>query len=741
MKNKTNNKNIKGGARTIPIYNGQNYMLTQQEKEGHKKHYQEKQSREHKELAKAQEKDPKTILSLTVTDEFNKPKPTPVVPTYPTYNIPVMNPYNTFPTQYATPMNNIPIIKKYNISLQGADNNITAVAEIFEDILPQSEVAINKSTTLNERLVLYSYIRSILVSKGDGEEISFTDKKNPEIINLLSYMKMLEINPYHFSRLTNNPYRTMPENFVMFRSCYPIRLDRTANYIKCAKDSVNTNVRIYSLSNYDYLAYKYDNHEIKKKYSDIWREVFYYQYIREEILKKKMCPHFPLIFSFYITKNSGIDFDKIQKLKKKFVDKNESLITDNNIIKGHFIKSGIHNMLGINTEEDKITKTVKQLEKEKQEENDLIDKINKLNKINFKDNKQTLLIDGKTEINAIARSGNCVVVLTESPNQNIINWSTRTYIVDDGPTRKQISTGVHSIKEWQTIIFQLLVSMYVMEQKQIVIKEMTWKKNIFIKDLESSNTVGYWKYIISGLEYYIPNLGNLLMIDSSFDDLTDGLNYSFIKTVDDNEKQFHFKLYGKIFEDNNTISLFGLKNNMENINLDDLMIENFNNIFNNNFGPEFTNHGGIKPPQEIIDLLSFINKENYKNKNKNNDIIMSYPDIILKYFYNYLHNKIGYLVSDLELRQLFKSGIRDDFNTGELVAIKSNFIDSLRWGIYIDKKELMHKIFTSFEDDNKKFDIIELNSSEISKVYGIINQNFDPDQKLLEEELLETYTL
>ena len=39
--------------------------------------------------------------------------------------------------------------------------------------------------------------------------------------------------------------------------------------------------------------------------------LMFYQYIREEILKKKICPHFPFLYSYYVTNNTGIDFNKI----------------------------------------------------------------------------------------------------------------------------------------------------------------------------------------------------------------------------------------------------------------------------------------------------------------------------------------------------------------------------------------------------------------------------------------------
>jgi hypothetical protein len=717
-----------GNSRVLPLYN--HNLATKNEKEEYSKHIKEKQP---------QEQRPEKQYQEYTQENTERRKP---VPTYPSPIVPIINPYNPFSTTYSVPLNNIPIIKKYNISLAGADNNIQSVAEIFEDILPQTHVAINKSTTLSERLVLYSYIRSILVTKGDGQEIALTDKKNPEIINLLSYMKMLEINPYHFSRLTNNHYRTMPDNFVMFRSCYPIRLDKTINMIHCAKEAVKANIRIYSLLNYDYIAYRMDKNGVMRKYSDIWREIFFYQYIREEILKKKMCPHFPLLYSYYITKSSGLDFDKIKELKKKYIDKNDIITINNNDIRQNFFDKTMESLLSLTNKGITVNVDSKKQLIDVKTEAELDEIINKENKFTFRDDKNTIVIRDKFEIDLTKRSGKCLVAITESPNQNIINWATRTYIIDDGPVRKQISTGVHSVLEWKVIIFQLVIAMYVMEQKQIIINELSWNKNIFIKDLELTDSVGYWKYNISGLLYYVPNVGNLLMIDSSFDDIKDGINFTLGKT--DNEMQF--KLYGALFDDSKDIKIMDKKINLKDFN--DMMILNFQNIFSrNNLGNEFSNYGGINPPDEILKLLDDIGNENYKGKNKQDEIendanIMTYQDIILKYFTQFLHNKIGKIVNDIEIKQLYRPGFINKFSKGELVAIKSQNIDVLKWGIYIRKLENANfSILTNDENEELGIHEHEYTISEISKIYGKIEQNYELNDKLIEEEILETYKL
>ena len=697
---------------------------------------------------------PLPLMSMTVMDTVlgkkDPPKPNTI---YPSLTVPIPNPNNPIASTYMVPWDynnyNVPIIKKYNISIQGADGNLTSTGEIFEDILPATHVAHNRMTTLSERQVLYSYIRSILVKKGEGEEIAFSDNsKKPEIINLLSYMKMLEINPYHFSRLTNNPYRTLPDNFVMFRSCYPVRLNKNANFLMCAKESVGANIRIYSMNMYDELANKINHGSIKKKYSNIWREIIFYQYIREEILKKKICPHFPFLYSYYMTKNSGIDFQKIKNLKKNFVDKNSDFENDNNIIKKTLFTDTIKSMLSA----DKNLGLVLNVNDLKDYRNNTVgkvnlDKINDQNKFKYGDNKKTIIFDlcnNELEVDITAKSQNCLVAITEAPNQNIINWSTRAYVIDDGPVRKQLNTGVHDLLTWKSVIFQILVAFYVMDLKKIAIKEMSWARNIFIKDLDQGSSINYWKYKIGGINYFIPNMGSLVIFDSCFDDLKDGLGSDYY----DNGKKIKYKLNAELFEDTDrTIGYGGMDLVITGTNIDDVLKDNFIALFSANvFSTEFTSYGGIKPPEEIINLVKNIGEINYKNKNETggeDDLI----DVILDNFSGFLHNKVGKIVNETEKTQLYPVGV--DINLckkGELVAI--NFqAESYYWGIFLSENKMDGTEYNILTINTNAIDVGELKkiqcgAGEISRVYGKIDQTFKLEQKLSsEEDILETYII
>jgi hypothetical protein len=288
-----------------------------------------------------------------------------------------------------------------------------------------------------------------------------------------------------------------------------------------------------------------------------------------------------------------------------------------------------------------------------------------------------------------------------------------------------------------------------MDIKKISIKEMSWSRNIFIKDLDQDSSIGYWKYKIGGIDYYIPNMGYLVMIDSCFDDLKDSTG---IEDLDDG-KNIKFKLNADFFGDNEaTIKYAGMDLHVTENNIEQVMIDNFKRIFSANvFSSEFSNYGGIKPPQSIINLITKIGEYNYKDykQTKLEDSLIS---VILYNFSDFLHNKVGKVISETEKPQLYPDGYNIDFcKRGELVAINFNYVNnSYYWGIYIepekdafDNNTGEHYIMTikiNTVNNSNELEPIKISSSEIARVHGIIDQSYKPDHKIAtEEELLETY--
>ena len=119
----------------------------------------------------------------------------------------------------------------------------------------------------------------------------------------------MEVNSGTYSTINTNPYRKLPFGLLVYRSCYPIQTvegDRTA----CSKNSTSINVRIYSLNISEYLSYMTRNPVFR--FYDVWRELGFYEYMREEIVKKKICPNFVTMHTFMFSKNFDIDFFKLK---------------------------------------------------------------------------------------------------------------------------------------------------------------------------------------------------------------------------------------------------------------------------------------------------------------------------------------------------------------------------------------------------------------------------------------------
>src|SRR5699024_6990050 len=90
----------------------------------------------------------------------------------------------------------------------------------------------------------------------------------------------------------------------------------------------------------------------------------------------------------------------------------------------------------------------------------------------------------------------------------------------DGIVQKQLCTGYHNPNVWFSILFQIVAGLYALQINGIYIHGMTLQDNIYIKDLRiKGNMGGYWKYIIDGITYYIPNYGFLVMIDTNYKDI------------------------------------------------------------------------------------------------------------------------------------------------------------------------------------------------------------------------------
>ena len=150
---------------------------------------------------------------------------------------------------------------------------------------------------------------------------------------------------------------------------------------------------------------------------------------------------------------------------------------------------------------------------------------------------------------------------------------------------------------------------------------MKLENNVYIKDLVTKEqNMGYWIYNVNDVNYYIPNYGYLVMIDSDFrevesDDKTFLTKHEEDKDMDDDgkyEDEF-YKMYGNIDKTFETGTESEKREKQQ--HLDKLQYDNLKRMFDqDNFSLNFKNYGGIRPDEEIQTLFREISKKlDYRN--------------------------------------------------------------------------------------------------------------------------------
>jgi hypothetical protein len=643
------------------------------------------------------------ILNLQL---YNPQKPRPEGPQlqatsfFPSFNT---NPF--VPPQYANMMGNplmgmmyptVNLNKIYDIKVGGPADTHHTLNMIYEDVLPTKHIK-NSYITLGDRLTQSNYIRSVLFPNGDGDEIGFTQNSRN---NILSHIKFLDLNPYNTYRFSDNPYRGLPEGFLIYRSCYPIQRDSRDGMAICARNSMAINLRVYRLN----VGAFNINKQNKTNFSDYdeWREVAWYEYVREYIIKKKLCPNFIAMHGYYTCENSGIDFDRVTKLRN-YVQGQPPQPASSKMqpLSNHFLQ--------------------KQLE-EQQKLTDAIAPYVVGGPITYKDPRFFPRTDN-TQVNLDEYKGAVLAIMTESPTYTLYNWASKIYQLD-GNIKKMVNTGYHTDKVWLSILFQLIVALYVMQINNININNFSIRNNVFIKDISSEASVtNYWKYRINNVDFYIPNHGYLLQIDTNYSDMTDPQPAIFV-----NGKNTKHKLDGTIYDSN--------INDVQ-IKLD--VFENFINAMDtNNFKGDFISEGGVAPPQEILSLMDKIHAQ---ATNKNITNIGSY---LLFFMRQFMNNRIGTYLKEQEYIHVRKDDIKN-IKLGQVVILdEGNGVYRFVLCLSISDNGIA-RVYT--KDENINPDEIIEKTVPITSIFNYsrhepIQQNYKLNEaNLTEEAILETYTI
>lgn len=648
--------------------------------------------------------------------------------TYVPYYMP--NPFNPAQfTQYMQQTFQPPMVKEYNITLNGFNGDHLRAGMIYEDILP-STISLGTAKTLGERVTIYEFIRSVMFSKGDGEDINVDSDGHDSI---LSHLKFMDLNPYNSYKFSLNPYKGLPFGFLLYRSCYPIRQNvMTKSDVICARDSTGVNVRVYQVTEGAYAINKLLNNSKQYNDYDVWREMAFYEYVREYVVKPKICPNFVLMYGYHLPTKCGINFNDIENVKdiKKEYSSLPPIARDQ-----HDKNVSIYNDARLSLELMKNGQVLP----------------NKLSSGNGNKPMPTMGLP-----NPDSYTGKALIALTEAPNYNIFGWASKIY-ARVGNVKRMKNTGFHPKEVWFGVLFQLMVALYVMQIHGIVIKDFSMDKNVFIKDLSlSGNVTSYWKYIINGIEYYIPNHGYLLMIDSNFRELNASETNKFLnnnlapapptapptapplvpliaptiqlgKDVNKGTSLDTRKLRGTIFSDKEYTA--------EKIKEDTFHI--FKSVMNDNvFGSDFINHGGTSLPDGVSALLNRINKECLSDTDHD----------IGKYFIGhmgmFMNNRIGTLLKESEVSSV-QTGIVADMKCGDIVTYKDKY-GAQRFCMFISTntgKCLIMTRTTHNSGDMQKEEIPNGNIGGYSKANPIIQTFKINESNLNEEDLLETYAI
>ena len=496
------------------------------------------------------------------------------------------------------------IYKDYHINL-GPNFNPNIAATVFEDALPSPEL-FTTYKSLEERNNLVSIIRGNFITTEEGEIVNFEGGKQ----SLTSRVKLLELNPYKIDYFLNNIITNLPDGFQIYKSCYPIKYDASKNSTTCTKGGLNINIRIYKMTVGEVLAglikyapnYKENlnnqidipsipTNQLEMYIYDVWRELWYYTYIRNEINKSMISPNFVQSYCYFL--------DETSKFTEN-INCNNSNIKNNNT--------------------------------------------NKTTPINYN------LINSKKPANM------SLIILTESPDKNLITWASNIY-VQDRNIKTQIYSGNKTDEMWYSIISQMIFVFYVMQTKEFTFTNMNIERNFFIKDINLyGNAKQYWVFRVEGIDYYIPSSGGLLMIDSNYkENKAEIISTKLLK-----KNSLTANIFVPIYPTNIEIQNQILTNALSCLDM-------------NNFTQYLTIKDGVRPSQNVLDFLSSINNNlNAAISKQNIPKEKKIQSVIDTQLIRYVHNRVGTYIRDIEKDYIRKFDARP-FRRGELVIHEQKY--------------------------------------------------------------------
>lgn len=582
---------------------------------------------------------------------------------------------------------------RYIIANDNPYQNINRLNFLYEDFIPDPLMP-DKILTINDRFNLGEFISNNVLSLFEKDtDKYYLGKAEQQIIKSLytneidglskifSKIKSLKLNP-NFEGNNN-----MPKDFMIFKSCYPIR--KTDSNVTCSKLSQSVNLRIYKtpFNTESKKTGDISYYEIKEipKNSHIDNELNYYMQINN-IIKNKESPNFPICYG--IVKNiydKTINFEPQKPAELKISDSDDKYdiqmknMTDTAKSAYDYLYDYIinkHPEVDKSDIEDKTKKLKDAIEDNFKNYQSIYSfstnkdyisrfknyKVNQmkmyLNQLfktfNFRDfdywrntkkvpiDETISILDSNSEIVKINKSELDYVItfsLCESPDWSYKEWTNPQTIRQYG-VAKMIESGWHTDEEKEIFTFQLLYALLIMLKHQIFIPKFSID-NIFIKKIITKEMqTKIFVYEIDGIKYYIPNKGFYVMIDQRY------------ATIDINKDKQYYD------EDNKYENNISINNDKYVPNIISMIQTIFNDILNNN---SIICQNVLK--SIITDKLKIPDDINNINK-----CINSIRTLIIYCFMKYSNNRNGTIISADEFR-LVNGNIKPliNYDCGELV--------------------------------------------------------------------------
>jgi hypothetical protein len=591
--------------------------------------------------------------------------------------------------------------------------------------------------------------------------IQQNDGENMDNDSLLSYMKLVDINPF---TLEKNPYKDLPRNFLIYRSAYPIRLDEKFK-LHIAKNSTGINVRLYNLTYGEDNANKINNNINKFKFN-VWRELSYYNYIKNIIIQKKISQNFVSSILYKIDTKSDYQWTELSNTQKNKKN-NDSWVND---LHKEQSKSKLNSVLNKNTN----NKTVKLFYIDNESYignkfyNDLVLEANNnkffnleyidikkgtsfpVSKVpsiyieyidNSNNNQQEeyignhdkndfinwvdITVFNNNKLDITISTNKTLILLTESPNSSFIKWISPIY-ERFGSRQNMISTGYHPLEVYKSIIFQMIYIFAVLQKECIDFDELSLENNFYIKDLEiDKNVQTYWIYNIDSIDYYVPNYGYLVLFDSKY------------SNIDKDDRKYKINSL-KIFPNDND-DIYKCSNGVStctscsssgctNCTYKSELSRKFNEFINPlTFANIIKTKCGINLDNDVIKLLKLIhndiNQEIYKK------FIESFPE--------YLHNRIGTVLLKSE-KELVSPLCRPKYNdaAGKLLVWEERN-DFYRWVLYDSAASTSgrHKVYLFDNITNKLIEKYVFSSA----LYGYPSDEILSPNQISENQIIDAF--